>query len=48
MEDDHWLEHSGITLIVQIEKFNYDLYNNEVGNKWSIDAIYVPGDMLRY
>ena len=48
MEDDDWLENRGLTIIAKIEKINYSLYNNEVGYKWSIDAIYVPGDMLRY
>lgn len=48
MEDYDWLKHRGLTLIVQIEKFDYSLYNEEVGNKWSIEAVYTPGDMLRY
>ena len=48
MEDDDWLENRGLTIIAQIKDFEYTLYNKEVGNKWSIEAIYVPGDMLRY
>ena len=48
MEDDDWLENRGLTIIAQIKSFEYVLYNKKVGNKWSIDAIYVPGDMLRY
>ena len=48
MEDDDWLENRGLTIIAQIKSFEYTPYNKEVGNKWSIEAIYVPGDMLRY
>ena len=48
MENDDWLKNRGLTIIVQIKGFEYTLYDKEVGNKWSIEAIYVPGDMLRY
>ena len=48
LENDDWLKHRGITIIVQIKDINYTKYNDEIGNLWSITAHYVPGDMLRY
>ena len=48
MDNDDWLKHHRLTIIVQIKSIEYSLYNEEIGNLWSIDAIYVPGDMLRY
>ena len=48
MDNDDWLENRGLTIIAKIEELDYGLYNDELGNKWSIDAIYVHGDMLRY
>ena len=48
LENDDWLEHRGITIIVQIKNLDYSKYNDEIGNLWSIEAHYVSGDMLRY
>ncbi|MDE0014677.1 MAG: hypothetical protein OXU51_00705 [Candidatus Poribacteria bacterium] len=48
MENDDWHKKGGLTMIVQIKSIDYDLFNKEIGNRYFIKAIYIPGDMLRY
>ena len=47
-ERSQWLKNRHLSIIVKIESLDYVLYNEEIGNLWSIDARYIPVDMLNY